>query len=129
MIKRVLLFSLIVVASPLMAGLMHIRDFARPVGERDNQLSGVGLVVGLGGTGDTQASSFTQQAIGNLLANFGIANPETEIRTKNVATVMVQAKLGPYLKDGDRVDVVVSSLGDATSLANGSLIQTPLKGA
>jgi len=129
MLKRGLFIALIFSTSPLMAGLMHIRDFARPVGERDNQLSGVGLVVGLAGTGDTQASSFTQQAIANLLANFGIENPESEIRTKNVATVMVQAKLGPYLRNGDRVDVVVSSMGDATSLSSGSLIQTPLKGA
>jgi flagellar P-ring protein precursor FlgI len=127
MLKRAILLLLLPAALP--AGIMHLRDFARPAGERDNQLSGVGLVVGLGGTGDSRASGFTQQAIGNLLANFGISNPESQIRTKNVATVMVQAKLGAYLKDGDHIDVLVSSMGDATSLAGGILIQTPLKAA
>jgi flagellar P-ring protein precursor FlgI len=108
---------------------MHIRDVARPLGERDNQLSGIGLVVGLNGTGDSVNSSFTQQAMVNLLQNFGIANAETAIRSKNAAAVMVQATLGPYLKEGDKIDVVVSSLGDANSLASGTLIQVPLKAA
>lgn len=129
MLKRSLFLTLLFASAAVPAADMFVRDFARPVGERENQLSGVGLVVGLAGTGDTRASSFTTQAIANLLQNFGIANPEAEMRTKNVATVMVSAKLGPYLKDGERIDVVVSSIGDATSLAGGTLIQTPLKGA
>src|SRR6266404_7170038 len=98
MLKRSLFFLLLALSGRLLAGNMFVRDFARPVGERENQLSGIGLVVGLAGTGDTRASSFTTQAISNLLANFGIANPEAEMHTKNVATVMVNAKLMPYLK-------------------------------
>lgn len=131
MLKRGLILSLMVaaLACQLLAEKRQLRNFAKPAGERDNQLTGVGLVVGLNGTGDTRSSSFTQQAMLNLMANFGIANPEGELRTKNVATVMVQAKLGPYLKEGQAIDVLVSSMGDATSLAGGTLIQTPLKAA
>lgn len=121
--------ALFAVAAAAQAGIMQLRNIARPIGERDNQLSGVGLVVGLSGSGDTRATAFTQQAMVNLLANFGIANAESQVKTKNVAVVMVQAKLGPYLKEGDKMDVVVSSMGDATSLSGGTLIQTPLKAA
>src|SRR5258708_6253950 len=117
MLKRCLSLFLLVLTARLAGGVMFVRDFARPIGERENQLSGIGLVVGLGGTGDTTASSFTSQAISNLLANFGIANPAVQMQVKNVATVMVSARLAPYLKDGDRIDVVVSSMGDATSLS------------
>jgi flagellar P-ring protein precursor FlgI len=127
--NMIILAVFLALASASQAARMHIRDVARPIGERDNQLTGVGLVVGLNGTGDSGNSSFTQQAMINLLQNFGIANPETAIRTKNAAAVMVQAKLGPYLKDGDKLDVLVSSLGDASSLAGGTLVQVPLKAA
>lgn len=126
--KAAVLFAL-ALASTTQAGIMQIRNIARPIGERDNQLTGVGLVVGLGGVGDSRGVSFTRQAMFNLLQNFGIANPEGEIKTRNVATVMVTAKLGPYLKEGDKVDVVVSSMGDAQSLEGGMLLQTPLKAA
>ncbi len=117
------------VAAQVSAGIMQLRNVARPLGQRDNQLSGLGLVVGLNGTGDTRQTAFTQQALANLLANYGIANPGEAIRSRNVAAVLVQGQLKPYLKNGDKLDVLVSSLGDATSLAGGTLIQTPLKGA
>lgn len=129
MSRRLILFSLLLFSAALEAGKMQLRNIARPAGERDNQLTGIGLVVGLNGTGDTRATTFTQQAMLNLLQNFGIANPENEMKTKNVATVLVQARLAPYLKDGAKIDMVVSSMGDATSLAGGTLIQTPLKAA
>jgi len=127
--RKALILFMLLMSAGLQAGRMQLRNIARPAGERDNQLTGIGLVVGLNGTGDSRFSSFTQQGMVNLLANFGIANPETEMKTKNVATVMVQAKLAPYLKEGQAIDVLVSSMGDATSLAGGVLIQTPLKAA
>ncbi|MES2200940.1 MAG: flagellar basal body P-ring protein FlgI [candidate division FCPU426 bacterium] len=111
------------------AGKMQVRNITRPMGERDNQLSGIGLVVGLNGTGDTRNSSFTQQGMINMLQNYGIVNGGNELRTRNVAVVMVEATLAPYLKEGDKIDVLVSSMGDATSLSSGTLIQVPLKAA
>jgi flagellar P-ring protein precursor FlgI len=98
------------------------------LGQRENQVSGVGLVVGLGGTGDTRQTVFTQQALANMLSNMGL-NSDDSIKSRNVAVVLVTAQLKPYQKNGDQTDVLVSSLGDATSLAGGTLIQTPLKGA
>jgi flagellar P-ring protein FlgI len=111
----------------LYPGIMQIRNVARPQGQRDNQLTGIGLVVGLNGTGDSLNTIFTQQAVRNLLENYGIGDPDRAIKTKNVAVVMVTARLESYLKNGDRIDVVVSSMGDSNSLKGGMLIQTPLK--
>ena len=127
--KRPILALCLLASLPLAAGQMQVRNAARPAGQRDNQLTGMGLVVGLGGTGDTRQTVFTQQALANLLSNFNIANADSEIKSRNVAVVMVQAQLKPYLKNGDKIDVVVSSIGDAASLAGGTLVRTPLKGA
>jgi flagellar P-ring protein precursor FlgI len=101
---------------------------ARPAGQRDNQLQSIGLVVGLAGTGDTQQTAFTQQALANWLSNMGLAADAT-IKSRNVAVVLVSAELKPFMKNGDKMDVLVSSMGDATSLAGGTLVQVPLKGA
>ena len=90
---------------------MEVRNVARPIGERDNQLSGLGIVAGLNGTGDTQLTVFTQQALLNLLSSYGLTT-ETSLQSRNVAVVMVTANLKPYLKNGDRLDVLVSSVGD-----------------
>lgn len=128
--KRTLLCAatLLLAAAHLAAGIVQVRNVTRPMGQRDNQLSGLGLVVGLAGTGDSRQSLFTQQALANLLSNMGLASDDS-IRSRNVAAVLVTAQLKPYLKNGDKLDVLVSSLGDASSLAGGTLIQTPLKGA
>lgn len=128
--KRILLktLALALATTQLAAGIVQVRNVTRPLGQRDNQLSGVGLVVGLGGTGDTRQTQFTQQALANMLSNMGLASDD-RIKSRNVAAVLVTAQLKPYQKNGDKVDVVVSSLGDASSLAGGTLIQTPLKGA
>ncbi len=128
--KRILLSSLALalVAAQVAAGIVQVRNVTRPLGQRDNQLSGVGLVVGLAGTGDSRQTLFTQQALANLLSNLGLASDDS-IKTRNVAAVLVTAQLKPYMKNGDKVDVLVSSMGDASSLAGGTLIQTPLKGA
>ncbi|MGH7442661.1 MAG: flagellar basal body P-ring protein FlgI [bacterium] len=122
------LACLLLLTLQLRAGIVEVRNVARPVGARDNQLSGLGIVAGLGGTGDTQLTVFTQQALLNLLASYGL-NSASNLQSRNVAVVMVTATLAPYLKNGDHMDVLVSSVGDCTSLAGGTLMQVPLKGA
>ena len=122
------LAALLMMASTLSAGVMQIRDAARPAGQRDNQLQSIGLVVGLAATGDTQQTQFTQQALSNWLNNMGLA-ADAAIKSRNVAVVLVSAELKPFMKNGDKLDVFVSSMGDATSLAGGTLVQVPLKGA
>jgi len=108
----------------------RIRDIARPLGVRDNQLVGYGLVVGLEGTGDSAQVAFTDQAVRNLVTRFGNRlDAGARIKTKNAAAVMLTADLPPFAKPGDRLDVVVSSLGDARSLQGGILLQAPLLGA
>jgi flagellar P-ring protein precursor FlgI len=110
-------------------GGVRIKDIARVEGARSNQLMGYGLVVGLDGTGDSKQSMFTPQAVANMLLEYGINVPASSIRVKNVAAVMVSAELPPFAKPGDRLDVTVSSMGDARSLQGGTLLQTPLQGA
>lgn len=112
--------------------LARVKDVARVIGVRDNELYGYGLVLGLNGTGDRRQNAFfTAQSIQNLLIRQGINLPATgrTLDTKNVAAVMVTAKLPPFAKPGTTIDVTVSSLGDATSLAGGTLLITPLQGA
>lgn len=108
---------------------VRIKDIASLRGARSNQLIGYGLVVGLEGTGDSKSSPFTAQAMSNMLERFGITILSSELKVKNVAAVMVTAELPPYARAGSKVDVVISSLGDARSLQGGTLLQTPLTGA
>jgi flagellar P-ring protein precursor FlgI len=108
---------------------VRVKDVARVQGVRDNDLYGYGLVVGLNGTGDRATSSpFTPQAIANMLQRLGIAIPPVTLNSKNVAAVMVTAKLPPFIRQGSTVDVTVSSLGDAATLQGGTLLLTPLQG-
>lgn len=109
----------------------RIRDLTKIQGVRENALVGYGLVVGLDGTGDqTSQTPFTIQSISNMLSKLGISVPASNnMQLKNVAAVMVTAKLPPFSRAGQEVDVVVSSLGNAKSLRGGTLIMTPLKGA
>ncbi|MDR1855184.1 MAG: flagellar basal body P-ring protein FlgI [Azoarcus sp.] len=109
----------------------RIRDIASVAGVRDNQLAGYGLVVGLDGSGDqTTQTPFTVQSIVNMLGNLGVTLPAgTNLQLKNVAAVMVTADLPAYARPGQRIDVTVSSIGNAKSLKGGTLVMTPLKGA
>ncbi len=113
------------------ADAARIKDIASLHGVRNNQLIGYGLVTGLSGTGDDLGkSAFTRQALYNMLARQGVnlnAARLEELDVKNVAAVMVTATLPPFAKSGAAVDVQVSSLGDAASLAGGTLMMTPLK--
>ena len=107
----------------------RVKDVARVLGIRDNSLYGYGLVVGLQGTGDKSTSSpFTPQTIANMLQRLGIAVPVERLEGKNVAAVIVTAKLPPFAKPGSTLDVTVSSLGDASTLQGGTLLLTPLQG-
>ena len=116
------------------AGPVHaerIKDLASIQGVRANQLIGYGLVVGLDGSGDqVRQTPFTQQSLTNMLSQLGITVPQgTNMQVKNVAAVMVTARLPAFAQPGQTVDVVVSSMGNAKSLRGGTLLMTPLKGA
>ncbi|AUH00369.1 flagellar basal body P-ring protein FlgI [Prodigiosinella confusarubida] len=117
-----------IVATP--ASAERIRDLVSIQGVRDNALIGYGLVVGLDGSGDqTTQTPFTTQSLSNMLSQLGITLPTgTNMQLKNVAAVMVTAKLPPFARSGQAIDVVVSSLGNAKSLRGGTLLMTPLKG-
>ena len=111
------------------APAVRVKDLAKIMEVRDNQLVGFGLVVGLKNTGDSTSSSFTRQALANLLTRMGIKQNPNDFRSRNVAAVMVTADLPPFIKPGQRIDIKVSSIGDANSLKGGNLVQTPLQGA
>ncbi len=111
----------------------RVKDIAYVEGVRENQLLGYGLVVGLNRTGDRQTSFPTLQTVGNMLRRMGIyISPnevESKLKTRNIAAVMVTAKLPALVRPGAKIDVLVSSIGDATSLEGGVLLQAPLQGA
>lgn len=110
------------------SGGSRIKDLIDVEGARDNQLNGYGLVVGLAGTGDSKIDS-TLQTIANALKNYGVNVPMDDIKSGNVAAVMVTADIPPFVKPGTRIDVVVSSIGDSKTLQGGVLLQVPLQGA
>ena len=111
---------------------VRIKDIAELEGVRGNQLVGYGLVVGLNGTGDKlDAAVFTRQSLIGMLERLGVntRDQEAKLKTKNVAAVMVTAELPAFARSGSRIDISVSALGDATNLAGGTLLVTPLLGA
>ncbi len=105
-----------------------IKDIANIIGVRDNKLIGYGLVVGLNGTGDGSSSKFTLQSLSNLLQTVNVKIKPADIKSKNIAAVIVTATLPPFARQGDKLDVVISSIGDAKSLEGGTLLMTALKG-
>ncbi len=105
-----------------------IKELANVVGVRENQLIGYGIVVGLRGTGDGGSSKFTLQSLSNLLQTVNVKINPNDIKSKNIAAVFVTAKLPPFARQGDKLDVIISSIGDAKSLEGGMLLMTPLKG-
>ncbi len=110
------------------AEAVRLKDVTQVEGSRDNQLVGYGLVVGLAGTGDSSLT-YTIQSIANSLQRFGVEVPVNSVQAENVAAVMVTADIGPFARPGSRMDVTVSSLGDAETIQGGILLQTPLMGA
>ena len=108
--------------------LARVKDIATVEGIRDNQLVGYGIVVGLQGTGDSQQTGFPVQTLAATLLRLGVSVPANSIRVQNLAAVFVSASLPPFARSGTRVDLTVSSAGDARSLEGGLLLLTPLYG-
>lgn len=104
----------------------RIKDIGHFAGVRGNNLTGYGLVIGLNKTGDKRQTVFTQQSLISMLERFGLTLNNPSIRVENIAAVMVTAELPAFERPGSRIDVTVSSIGDATSLQGGILLQTPL---
>lgn len=118
------------IGAPLAWAGPRIKDVADFEGVRENQLVGYGLVVGLAGTGDSLRNSpFTRQSLAAMLERLGVNASNGNLNTRNVAAVMVTANLPAFASQGSRIDVTVSALGDARSLAGGQLLVTPLMGA
>ena len=123
------LWLCLLLASPALAN-SRLKDIADFEGVRDNLLVGYGLVVGLNGTGDSlRNAAFTEESLKAMLERLGVSTRGLDLTTKNVAAVMVTATLPPFARQGSRVDVAVSTLGDAKSLRGGVLLVTPLYGA
>jgi flagellar P-ring protein precursor FlgI len=140
-IRRQQLLALLVILSALTANLLasdtdiptqrqaRVKDIASIEGIRDNQLVGYGIVVGLQGTGDSQQTSFPMQTLAATLLRMGVSVPAASIRVQNLAAVFVSATLPPFARPGTKLDITVSSAGDARSLEGGLLLMTPLYGA
>lgn len=124
----ILLFLAPAAGNPAIAQSVPLKGLGRFDGWRDNALIGYGLVTGLAGSGDTRRNEVTRQALRNVLSRLGSAVSDDQINSRNVAVVIVTATLPPSANAGDRIDAIVSSIGDARSLAGGTLLMTPLLG-
>jgi flagellar P-ring protein FlgI len=107
----------------------RLKELAALAGVRDNQLIGYGLAVGLAGTGDKRQTVFSAQTLANMLEKMGVSVDPQKILVRNTAAVLVTAILPPYSEPGNRIDVTVAAVGDATSLQGGLLLMTPMKAA
>lgn len=124
---RLALALLFGVVGAVSANASRVKDLTLVEGGRDNQIVGYGIVVGLAGDGDSNATA-TLRSVANILQRYGVTVGPTDIKAKNAAAVMVTADIGAFLKPGSRIDVNVASMGDAKSLQGGVLLQTPLLG-
>ena len=135
MVRGLMIAILLTALGSAQAATTRIKDIATVKNVRPNQLVGYGLVVGLNGTGDTlRASPFTSQSIQSMLDRLGVnirsaPGGNSQVQTKNTAAVIVTTELPAFASEGSRIDITVSSLGNATSLAGGTLMLTPLSGA
>lgn len=116
------------VSIPVSAEGVRLKDIARIQDEKELSLIGYGLVIGLSGTGDSSRNKMTIQSLKNTLSNFGLMLDEKDIISRNVAAVMVTAKISSFAERGDQFDIAVSSIGDARSLGGGTLMLMPLYG-
>ncbi|MCP4502244.1 MAG: hypothetical protein GY822_19985, partial [Deltaproteobacteria bacterium] len=114
--------------TPASAAPVRLKEIADVKGIRENALIGYGLVVGLSGTGDSSQVFFTNQSISGMLGRLGVRIDPRDVRVRNVAAVMVTANLSTFARPGSRLDVHVSSIGNARSLTGGTLLLTPMKG-
>ena len=130
MISRLKLFFVCFLTGIIASTNLHadrLKDLTSIAGVRSNQLVGYGLVVGLAGTGDGNAT-LTQQALQSMISQFGVVTDAANINGKNAASVIVTAELPPFIKPGQKLDIVVSTAGQAKSLRGGTLLMTPLLG-
>ncbi|USN46484.1 MAG: flagellar basal body P-ring protein FlgI [Pseudobdellovibrionaceae bacterium] len=118
----------IILGMAMTAKAARLKDIANIRGVRSNQLVGYGIVVGLNGTGDS-GLEYTNKSISRMLDKLGMKIGGDEAASKNVAAVLITAELPPFARAGNRIDVTVSALGDATSLKGGTLVQSPLRAA
>ena len=121
------LIGLAFVATELRAQEVRVKDLVNIKGVRNNQLMGFGLIIGLAGTGDSSKSIATNKAYINLMRSFGVKVPDELLSSQNVAVVVATAKLPTFAQIGDKLSVTVSTVGDAKSLAGGTLLSTSLK--
>lgn len=122
--------AIVVGVSPARAGdapAVRVKDLGRMQGWRENVLTGYGIVTGLAGTGDSSGNAATRQALSNVLSQFNLTVPASQIQSRNVAVVMVSAQLPSFAREGDTIDATVTSAGDARSLVGGSLLLAPLR--
>jgi flagellar P-ring protein FlgI len=122
------LCGLLLLPSAVAAGPVRLKELGRIDGWRDNALIGYGIVTGLAGSGDSPRSGVTRQALKNALSRLGVNVAADDLQSRNVAAVIVTATLPPSARVGDRIDITVTSIGDARSLAGGTLLLTPLVG-
>lgn len=127
-ILAIFLNSGLLYAAESMQATVRIKDLSRVAGVRDNSLIGYGLITGLSGTGDGTRNKFTAQSVNNLLERFGVHVSESDIYSRNVAAVAVTATLPAFASSGDKLDINVTSVGDARSLFGGTLLLTNLTG-
>src|SRR5690606_19019639 len=130
-LKRNYFFVIVVLAIWMIiqdASAARLKDIANIRGVRENQLIGYGLVVGLQGTGDG-AAEFTSKSMSRMLDIVGVKLDNKDIQSKNVAAVMITASLPAFARSGNKLDITVHAIGDATSLVGGTLLQTPLRAA
>jgi len=118
-----------IAAAPAAAQPVRLKDVVRVQGVTNNQLVGYGIVTGLNQTGDSTSAAFTSKTIQNVLQSFGLTTTSQDVRTRDVAAVIVTASLPPFAHSGDNADVTVSAIGDATSLQGGTLVLTELRAA
>jgi len=125
-VKTILATILLITSLNTFAAPSRIKDIVTVKGVRENPIIGYGLVIGLNGSGDG-GGEITNSSLKKMFEKLGL-NPKSEITSKNVAAVIVTAKLPPFARVGQKLDITVSSIGDASSLAGGTLLVTPLKG-
>jgi len=124
-----LLMFILILLAPEAETATRIKDITRTHAENEIDLLGYGLVIGLDGTGDGKGTQFTMQSLANMMERMGLTVDADKLKVKNVAAVMVTARQSSYHRPGDRIDVTVSSVGDASSLEGGLLLMTPLSSA
>ncbi len=124
-----LLIAFLLISQGGLAYEVRVKDIASFQLDNDIQLIGYGLVVGLDGTGDSRSTIFTIQSLTNMMERMGLTLPQNQVKVKNVAAVMVTARLSSFARVGSKIDCTVSSMGDASSLQGGMLLITPLSGS